>query len=167
MSAERSAPPSQTPDSGYYDRDAVVASITRYYELLSRMVAIKPNHIGYAPPGGRQDDVIPLKQLRLLGFTETMIDLVRHVPFVHSVDRPVYQGTQTIYYNKYSFAQYPDERYLPDDPHWAEMWPLPEEKIPHGIVPLSRPLQGAPDGVWWLLDTNNGESVNKKKRKPP
>jgi hypothetical protein len=28
-----------------YDRDAIIASMTRYYELLSKMVGIKPTDI--------------------------------------------------------------------------------------------------------------------------
>jgi len=141
-----------------YDRDAVVASMTRYYTLLSKMVSINPADIELAPKKGRHDDEIPLEALRLLGFSDSMIDFVRHAPFVGSNDRPVYYSTSTLNYYRHLF-NYPEEEYQLDDPHMVEMWPLPDQRIPEGIVPLSRPLQGDDRGTWWLLDTNNGELV--------
>jgi hypothetical protein len=156
MSAEGAPSPGQVP-SPTYDRDAIIASMTRYYELLSRTVGIKPTDIERAPTGGRDDDHIPLEQVRLLGFNDRMVDFIRHVPFVGSADRPVYYSTQTLNYYRYLF-NYPEEEYQLDDPHMVEMWPFPEQRIPGGIVPLSRPLQGDSRGTWWMLDTNNGES---------
>ena len=47
MSVEESTQSNQIPDTGY-DRDAIIASIRRYYQLLSKMVAIKPKHIAYS-----------------------------------------------------------------------------------------------------------------------
>jgi hypothetical protein len=149
----------EAPTAPGYDRDAIVTSITCYYELLSKMVAIKPKDIAYAPEGGRTDDDIPIEKLRRLGLKDREIDFIRHVPVVCSVDRPVLEGTQPLVFSHYVFNQYKDDRYLLDDPSWAEMWPIPEERIPEGLVPLSHPLQGDPYGTWWLLDTNNGESA--------
>lgn len=142
-----------------YDRDAIIASITRYYELLSKMVAIKPRDIAYAPEGGRTDEDISIGKLRRLGLNDRAIDFVRHVPVVCSADRPVFRGTQTLAFSHYVFNEYKDDRYLLDDSSWVEMWPIPEERIPEGLLPLSHPLQGDPFGTWWLLDTNNGESA--------
>ena len=141
-----------------YDRDAIVASMTRYYTLLSKMVSINPADIELAPKEGRHDDEIPLEALRLLGFSDRMIDFVRHAPFVGSNDRPVYYSTSTLNYYRHLFS-YSEEEYQLDDPHMVEMWPLPEQRIPEGVVPLSRPLQGDDRGTWWLLDTNNGKLV--------
>ncbi|KAJ8117810.1 hypothetical protein OPT61_g1087 [Boeremia exigua] len=156
MSTEEITPPNQDPgsDAGY-DRDAIVASITRYYELLSKMVSIKPKEIAYAPEGGRGDDIIPVEKLRRLGFTDRAIDFVRHVPFVHS-ERPVHQGTQTLYYYR-DYFRYPEEEYDLVEPMMVEMWPMPEQRIPEGFVPLSNPLHGSPFAWWWILDTNTGE----------
>jgi hypothetical protein len=141
-----------------YDRDAIVASMTRYYTLLSKMVSIKPADVELAPKEGRHDDEIPLEALRLLGFSDRMIDFVRHAPFVGSNDRPVYYSTSTLNYYPHLF-DYPEEEYQIHDPHMVEMWPLPDQRIPEGVVPLSRPLQGDDRGTWWLLDTNNGELI--------
>lgn len=157
MSANRSSPPDQAPGPTY-DRDAIVASMTRYYELLSKMVGIKPADIERAPKEGRSDDDIPLEALRLLGFNDMMIDVVRHAPFVGSNHRPVYYSTCTLNYYRHLFS-YPEGEYQLDDPHMVEMWPLPEQRIPEGIVPLSRHLQGDHRGTWWLLDTNSGEAT--------
>jgi hypothetical protein len=154
MSAEENTLPDQNPDLSY-DRDAIVASITRYYKLLSKMVAIRPKQIGYAPEGGRDNDTIPLEKLRRLGFNDRMIDFVRHVPFVHSADRPVFLGTEMIDYYRKLFS-YPEENYDLEDPMMVEMWPMPDQRIPEGVLPLSRPLPGDPFGTWWILDTNTG-----------
>ncbi|KAF3048601.1 hypothetical protein E8E11_009360 [Didymella keratinophila] len=155
MSAEGAPSRDQAPGPTY-DRDAIVASMLRYYKLLSKMVSINPTDIERAPREGRSDDDIPLEAVRLLGFNDEMIDFIRHAPFVGSNDRPVYYSTSTLNYYRHLF-NYREEEYQLDDPHMVEMWPLPEQRIPEGIVPLSRPLQGDDRGTWWLLDTNNGE----------
>lgn len=157
----KSAPSPDIAAGPIYDRDAIVTSMTRYYTLLSKMVSIKPADIELAPKEGRHDDEIPLEALRLLGFSDRMIDFVRHAPFVGSNDRPVYYSTSTLNYYRYLF-NYPEEEYQLDDPHMVEMWPLPEQRIPEGIILLSRPLQGDDRGMWWLLDTNNGVLVNRR-----
>ena len=86
----------EVPTAPGYDRDAIIASITRYYELLSKMAAIKPKDIAYAPEGGRTDEDIPIEKLRRLGLNDRAVNFIRHVPVVCSVDRPVLQGTQTL-----------------------------------------------------------------------
>ncbi|KAF7450355.1 hypothetical protein A1F99_049710 [Pyrenophora tritici-repentis] len=112
-----------------YDRDAIVASIARYYELLSKMVSIKPKDIAYAGQGGRSDSMLSLSKLRLLGFNERMIDFIRHVPFSHSSDRPAFPYTTTRNYYTNLF-RYPEEDYMLEDPHRTEMWPFPGVRIP-------------------------------------
>lgn len=140
-----------------YDRDAIVGSIKRYYELLSKMVSIRPEHIAYSPEGGWGDDIIPLENLRRLGFNDTTIDLVRHLPYVTS-RRPIFPSTQTINYFRNILCG-PEENYQLEDPNLVGLWPLPEGRIPQGIVPLSQPLGGDRLGMWGLLDTNTGGSI--------
>lgn len=79
----------EAPTAPGYDRDAIIASITRYYELLSKMVVIKPKDIAYVPEGGRTDGDIPIEKLRRLGLNDRAIDFIRYVPVVCSVDRLV------------------------------------------------------------------------------
>jgi hypothetical protein len=166
MSAvEAPAPPNQDTASGY-DRDAIVASITRYYELLSKMVSIKPTDIAYPPlrfGGRRLDSKIPLEKLRRLGFNDRMIDFVRHVPFVLNHVRPVLPFTETIIYHHSVFDEYRDEDYVLEDPLQAYMWPIPDCKIPEGIIPLSRGMECPSLGTWWMLDTNNGTFEARQK----
>ena len=155
MSAESATSQSASTGSSY-DRDAIIASITRYYELLSKTVSIKPADIGYARKGGRSDKSIPLSKLRRLGFNDRMIDFIRHVPFCHSNDRPVFPDTTTLNYYPHLFY-YPEEDYKLEDAHMTEMWPIEDSRIPQGIIPLSVPLEGSSLGTWWMLDTNNGK----------
>ncbi|KAL3292969.1 Alpha beta hydrolase fold protein [Colletotrichum asianum] len=148
MSTEPSISQGQNHNSAY-DRHNIVGSIKRYYELLSKMVSIRPEHIAYPAEGGWGDDVIPLEKLRRLGFNDTMIDLARHLPYVTS-RRPVFPSTQTINYFQNGFRG-PDEDYQLRDPNLVGLWPLPEERIPQGIVPLSQPLGGDRLGTWrWI-----------------
>jgi hypothetical protein len=158
MSVEGTTPP-EADASSTYDRDAIIASITRYYKLLSR--TIKPTDIAYphagAPHFGRRpDSKIPLEKLRRLGFNERMIDFVRHVPFVWNGVRPVFPWTDNIVYYHSVFDAYPEEDYQRDDPSRAFMWPC-EGRLTEGVLPLSRPIESAQYGTWWMLDTNNGE----------
>ncbi|KAF9873541.1 hypothetical protein CkaCkLH20_09000 [Colletotrichum karsti] len=152
MSTEPTTSPGLSP---IYDRDPIVASITRYYELLSKMVSIRPKHIEYPPEGDWGDDIIPLEKLRRLGFDERMIDLVRHIPYVAS-NRPVFPSTQTVNYFQNVFSE-PVEEFQLEDPNRVRLWPVPDERIPEGIVPLSQWLNGDKLGIWWLLDTKTGE----------
>ncbi|KAI4648728.1 uncharacterized protein J4E79_009799 [Alternaria viburni] len=153
MSAETATSQSASAASSY-DRDAIIASITRYYELLSKTVSIKPAEIGYARKGGRFDKSIPLSKLRRLGFNDRMIDFIRHVPFCHSNDRPVFPDTTTLNYYPHLFY-YPEEDYKLEDADMTGMWPIEDSRIPEGIIPLSVPLEGSSLGTWWMLDTNN------------
>jgi hypothetical protein len=148
------APMDQIPGPTY-DRDAIIASMTQYYELLSKMVGIEPNDIDRAPKKGCKDEHIPLEQMRLLGFNDKMIDFVRHATIVRGSDRPVYYGTRTLNYYRYLFS-HSDEAF--DDPYMIDMWPVPEQRIAEGIIPLSRPLHDDSDVTWWLLNTSTGES---------
>lgn len=154
MSDEATTSPDQGRSTAY-DRDAIVSSITRYYELLSKMVAVRPKDIAYPPEGGWDDDTIPLAKLRRLGLNDRAIDLVRHLPYVFG-ERPIYLGTEPIIYHQHLF-EYPEEDYKLDEPHDVEMWPLPEQRIPEGVVPLSRMFHGDPSYTWWILETDTGE----------
>ncbi|KAK1671462.1 hypothetical protein BDP55DRAFT_732306 [Colletotrichum godetiae] len=138
-----------------YDRDAIVGSIKRCYELIAKMVSTGPDHITYPPQGGWGDNIIPLEKLRRLGFNDVTINLVRHLPYVTS-HRPMFPSTQTINYFKNGLSG-SDEKYQLEDPNSVGLWPLLEGRIPQDILPLSKPLRGDRLGIWWLLDTNTDD----------
>ncbi|KAF5853065.1 hypothetical protein GGP41_001658, partial [Bipolaris sorokiniana] len=99
---------------------------------------------------------LPLSHLQCLGFNDRMLDLILHLPIISSTTRPVYPGTTPIAYTNSLFDDYSEEDFDVNDVHAVGLWPLPDERIPEGVVPISRPLQGDPGGVWWMIDTNNG-----------
>ncbi|KAH7562353.1 hypothetical protein BM1_01873 [Bipolaris maydis] len=151
-------PPAQPPPpNSAYNRAALITSLTAYYTLLSKTVSIHPSHIHPAPPTGHDPSSLPLSHLQRLGFNDQMLDLVLHLPVITSATRPVYPGTQPIAYTNDLFDDYSDEDFDVNDAHSVGLWPLPEQRIPEGVVPISWPLQGDPGGVWWMIDTNNGE----------
>ncbi|KAI4946694.1 hypothetical protein J4E91_006865 [Alternaria rosae] len=155
MPADTSASSDADANSGY-DRDAIVASMTRYYTVLSKMVSIDLDDIALPHNGRRPDSKIPLAKLRRLGFNDRMIDFVRHVPFVLNGLVPVFPDTDVLIYYHSHFDRYPEEDYQRDDPIMVNMWPR-DEKMTEGVLPLSRQLHSAQYGTWWMLDTNNDE----------
>lgn len=152
-------PPNPPPQQGpgpTYNRAAIISSMLRYYTLLSKAVSIPASAIEQAPKAGRSDASIPLQQLLLLGFNDKMLDFIRHAPFLGSNDRPVYYSTCTLNYYPHLF-RFPVEDYAGGDAQAVDMWPVPEQRVAEGFVPLARPLQGDGRGYWWLLDTGSGE----------
>jgi hypothetical protein len=154
MSTSADTPPDQNTGPPY-DRDAIIKSITRYYELLSKMVAIRPKQIQYPPAGGWDSSTIPLSKLQRLGFNDRAIDLIQHLPYVTD-NRPVYPGSECIVYFDWALGE-PEENYQREDPASVELWPVPDQRIPEGVVPLSRPYMGDPGYTWWILETGTGE----------
>lgn len=155
---------SLAPVSGY-DRNAIVAGITRYYETLAKMAWFSPKLIQYPPSGGWGDrEFLPADKLRLLGFDQRVVDLLRHMPYIDideendEVPWPVYLDNSL------------PERYLRDNPQLNDdltedeaapedlnangisLWPQP---TPTGLVPLA----GGRYATWWVLDTNTGDMI--------
>ncbi|KAF9871812.1 hypothetical protein CkaCkLH20_10746 [Colletotrichum karsti] len=147
------------PDPGpasVYDLDATVASLARYYRVLSQMVSFRPANIGYPRDNGWGDDLIPLEKWRMLGFNDRVIDLLRHIPYVYS-DRPVFPSTESINYLNTSWPFAELESFQGEDACGLDLWPFPDVRIPEGVVALSTRLRGDPFATWWILDTNTGE----------
>lgn len=156
---------SSPPSAPGYDRAAIVAAITRYYETLAKMAWFSPKLIQYPPPGGWVDrEFLPADKLRLLGFNERVADLLRHMPYIDideendEVPWPVYLDNSV------------PERYLRDNPQLTDdltedqagpealnasgisPWP---QRTPAGLVPLA----GGRYATWWVLDTNTGDVI--------
>lgn len=68
-----------------YNRDVVVRCVTRLYETLVKMGYMEDLNILRAPFGGWDDTQIDAKSLRIMDRTETVIDLLRHLPYLEKV----------------------------------------------------------------------------------
>lgn len=66
-----------------YDRNVLVRCFTRQFETVARMGYMEDSNIQHAPPpGGWDDSQIDAKSLRIMGRNETVIDLLRHIPYL-------------------------------------------------------------------------------------
>ncbi|KAK8051100.1 hypothetical protein PG993_002485 [Apiospora rasikravindrae] len=144
-----------------YDRDVIVAGLTRYYETLAKM-AFFPASVIQRPPGGRWDDAafLPAATTRLLGFNDTVVDLLRHLPYL--------DADEAHDDNRWPVAGRAEpQRYLADNPELDEALAkepaAPGRLCAHGILPFEErmpaglvPIAGSDGGVWWLVDTDAG-----------
>lgn len=64
-----------------YDHDVLVRCLTRHYKTLVRMGYMEDSNI-QRPPRGGWGDQIDAKSLRIMGRNETVIDLLRHLPYL-------------------------------------------------------------------------------------
>ncbi|KAF9872880.1 hypothetical protein CkaCkLH20_09743 [Colletotrichum karsti] len=163
---ERRGPATYT--SGY-DRDVIVAGLTRYYETLAQMAFFPASLIQY-PPGGRwgDDAFLPADKTRLLGFNDRVIDLLRHLPYL-DVDETHEDNRWPV------IGRSEPQRYLEDNPGLNEdltadkatperlcahgLFPFPE-KMPDGLVPIAGgSADGSGIGEWWIIDTNAGTII--------
>ncbi|KAF2639090.1 hypothetical protein P280DRAFT_403991 [Massarina eburnea CBS 473.64] len=86
-----------------YDRDAIVGCLKRHYDLLVRMAYLNPTTIQEPPPSGWSDDQLAIDILRAMGRSEKVIDLLRHLPYLHETkhydeDIHIYPETMAISY---------------------------------------------------------------------
>ncbi|KAK7458304.1 hypothetical protein Landi51_01127 [Colletotrichum acutatum] len=146
-----------------YDRDVVVNCLKRHYELLVRMGYLDVSAVEIPPAAGWSDTELRVDALRAMGRSETVIDLLRHIPFVHENEEsdPVEIYTETF-----------PLRYLRDG-RWfggangihgdgAEVF-ANTALLDLGFAPFDGPvpadmvsLTHADEGIWWLIDTNQG-----------
>ncbi|KAK2600088.1 hypothetical protein QQS21_005174 [Conoideocrella luteorostrata] len=65
-----------------YDRDTVVRCMERYYDLLVEMAYIEASDILRPPPTGWTDKQLAMELLAPAGRSETVIDLLKHLPYL-------------------------------------------------------------------------------------
>lgn len=146
-------------NSAVYDRSAIVAAITYYYQRLSKMAYFPAHAIDYPPPGGWPDgDFLPADKIQMLGFNDRVVDLLRHIPYVLATD-----GGPDAGWAVWSGPAYPHV-YLQGDAIWDTLDPerenlslcaeqiFPWDNMADGLVPLTR----GEYAEWWILDTNTG-----------
>lgn len=140
-----------------YDRDVVVRCIKRHYELLLKAAYFDPREIQFPPDEGWSDEQLAVDIMRVLGRTEEVIDLLRHLPYIKQLDGgwedEVYLYTQHLSYmrdtspfksstvEKCQGKTMFDKLLMPGDADW-----------PASFIALSRDTHG----TWWIIDTAKG-----------
>lgn len=145
-----------------YDRDDVVREVTAFYTFLTKMYL--PSSLLRIPPPEGWSSITPEKYAWLKK-TPTVIDLMRHLPYISREDNDghkIYPETAVVDYegeqvrSTMRFAEEhgkkrPDLDTIEPDPTCFE----DDTSIPEYMLVLASETSGA-DGYWWLLDTQRG-----------
>src|SRR5271156_4334341 len=70
----------QSAETPSYDREEIIATITDFYQFLSKLPWIKPVDILYPPEGGWPN--ITNESFAFLGKNGEVIALLRHLPYI-------------------------------------------------------------------------------------
>ncbi|OBT61903.1 hypothetical protein VE03_08746 [Pseudogymnoascus sp. 23342-1-I1] len=148
-----SPPPPTSPPVPPYSRDTLVHCLTRFYTTLSDMGYIRPSSILYPPPSGWSDTRISANILTLTGRNETVIDLVKHLPYL-TKEYQVWPETEHL---SYLDRVWDDPATVVDrisqGGGLANIYPfMPFETALPGMICLTH----GSAGVWWLIDTEAG-----------
>ena len=137
-----------------YSRDECVAAFRDYFDFLTKMY-LKPSEVLIPPKGGWPE--ITADSLQSLGKTDTVIDLLRHLPYISGGGDPRYhaQGFPSCYFADWTAVarrlitggsdQYNAYK-IETEGHYAE-------NVPAHVVGLTI---GGRDNVVFLLDTELG-----------
>lgn len=161
----RNKKPAREPPQVFgYDRDALVSLVKRHYKLLVDMGHLHPRALQAPDEAGWTDAELNVDALRILGRSETVIDLLRHLPYPRAGfpgsdeagdDAVVYYETKALSYLKNKWQPEKDA-----DPSWhrrpfAMLGLAPFDKpVPPHMVSLT--YDEAEIGVIWLVDTERG-----------
>ncbi|KAK1984187.1 hypothetical protein LZ30DRAFT_779987 [Colletotrichum cereale] len=165
--------PEQRPLNCTYNPDDVVAGLTQYYLTLTRTAYIPASYVDFPPPGGWTDADLDVGALRALRRSETVINLLRHLPYprpMHDGPRPgpwnVAPRSKAVRYLRHlgSFSQWSDR----GDAGLHELAALPmgdtpaaPMDLPPDVVCLTfgeRPsaTTGNARPYWWIVDCSRG-----------
>lgn len=135
-----------------YDRDVLVRCLTRQFETLARMGYIEDSNIQHAPPGGWEDSQIDAKSLRIMGRNETVIDLLRHLPYLEHECEVLPETTLIKYLGRKWDETVADK--MAKSKSLLDFYPLmPFDAEPEpGMICVTY----GREGVWWLIDTAEG-----------
>ena len=134
------------PNLPTYSRDQTVRAVTSFYEFLIELY-LPESCLKQPPPGGWPD--LTSEYLSWLEKTPTVVDLIRHLPYIASEDdsdpHQIYEKTRC---NDYTSAKLP-ALFEP-----IESWTT----IPSHVLTLASIVRGR-DGYFIFLDTKRGTAV--------
>ncbi|TEA19039.1 hypothetical protein C8034_v009466 [Colletotrichum sidae] len=140
-----------------YSRDTVVNCLNRHYDLLVRMGYMDEAVIQRPPAAGWSDAELRVDALRAMGRSETVVDLLRHVPYLRENETadPVEVFTET-----FPLRYLRDGRWFGDasveDFGSTPLLDLGFAPFDGEVPPDMVSLTHADEGVWWVVDTSEG-----------
>lgn len=132
-----------------YSRDETVSAVLNFYNYLASIGAIPESAIKPAPDSGWED--ISAETLAPLGKDDTVIDLLRHLPYISdNVDgnRQIAYQTNPIVFNWHGIKWNVEKNKIA-----GLLTPVGPGEIPSHVVCLT---EGGRYGSWLLLDTQEG-----------
>lgn len=146
-----------------FDRDVLVNCIKRHYELLVKAAYLDPAEVRYPPLEGWDDEQLAVDILQVLGRSESVIDLLRHLPFIKQLDGfdedEVWLSTRHLSYMRDTSpmkgltAQKCQGKQLFD----YLLMPGPED-WPAGFISLTCHQHS----IWWIIDTQKGLAMSSQ-----
>lgn len=147
----------------HFDRDKVVGLITAHYELLCSMAYIDRSEILYPPSGDWTEHDLDIDFLRITGRSETVIDLLRHLPYIRSegYGEDFFIGPLDTPFNYLRNGRLrrvldmPPEELGQKTLGELRLMPFDEYAPPRLVTIAVGPIGGG--GSWWVLDTEESE----------
>lgn len=140
-----------------YDHNALVSCIKNHYQLLIDMAYLDSDSVRWPPdPAGWSDSELNVNALRKLDRNDTVIELLRHIPYTGDRVTEVYFATMATSYLR--------EHWQPEkgsDPDWYR-----KEFCALGLAPFSGPMpphlitlthEESEIGITWVIDTDRGQ----------
>ena len=140
-----------------YNRDVVVNCLKRYYDLFVRMAYIEPDIVQQPPLDGWNDEQLDVDSLRAHGFTENVIGLLRHIPYlkkkpnVHTTEVWIYTEPLSYLRTGNIFTGREKESCRGRDEDGCLLSPF-EVSMPRSFIPLTF----GREATWWVIDTDQG-----------
>lgn len=146
-----------SPEEFTYDQNELVSLIKGYYELLVEMAYFETEHVRWPPePAGWSDFELNVDSLRLLGRNETVIDLLRHIPYPCEDRAEIHSWATAISYLR--------EHWRPEEhgqPGWHQKNLCMLGLAPYdGYTPpnfICLTQDSSTIGIWWVIDTERGQ----------
>ncbi|KAF9869300.1 hypothetical protein CkaCkLH20_13217 [Colletotrichum karsti] len=165
--------PLQKPLNCTYQIGDVVLGLTQYYLTLTRAAYIPATYVDFPPAEGWTDAELDVGALRALRRSETVINLLRHLPYprpMHDGPRPgpwnVAPKTKAVRYLRHlgDFSKWSDR----GDAGLLELAALPFSQTPAGPMDLPPDVINLTYGervgavtpwsgpYWWIVDCSRG-----------
>jgi len=142
---------SETP---HYDREEVIATITDFYQFLSKLPWVEPDDILYPPEGGWPN--ITKENFNFLGKNDEVITLLKQLPYVRMDGEDEYQVAPETFPCDYRRNYFKSPSFGKGNMPYEVP---PTEKgfeFPPWVISLTN---GKKHGDWLLLDTTDGTAI--------
>jgi hypothetical protein len=138
-----------------YDREEVIATITDFYQFLSKLPWIKPEDVLYPPKEGWPN--ITEENFSFLSKNSEVITLLKHLPYIRMDGKTEYMVAPQTFPCDYRRDYFQSPAFVKGRPPYEVTEP-DEFEFPPWVVGLT---YGKNKGDYLMLDTCDGEFTRK------